>query len=88
MIRLSEEKEPEIYRATRKFGTVIENVKLDAHSRRIDFDDDDFTENTRATYPLTHVENADNDGICGHPRHIIFLTADAFGVIPMQRYGW
>ena len=82
VIRLSEEGEPEIYRATRKFGTVIENVKLDAHSRRIDFDDDDSTENTRAAYPLTHVEKADYDGIGGHPRHIIFLTADAFGVIP------
>lgn len=67
VIRLSEEGEPEIYRATRKFGTVIENVKLDAHSRRIDFDDDDFTENTRAAYPLTHVEKADYDGIGGHP---------------------
>ncbi|MCW9066114.1 MAG: phosphoenolpyruvate carboxykinase (ATP), partial [Ignavibacteriaceae bacterium] len=55
VIRLSEEAEPDIYETTRKFGTILENVQIDAQTRRIDFDDDTFTENTRAAYPLTHI---------------------------------
>ena len=82
VIRLSKDGEPEIYEATRKFGTILENVKIDAHRRRIDLDDANFTENTRAAYPITHIENADYGGIGGQPKNIVFLTADAFGVMP------
>ncbi len=82
VIRLSPEGEPEIYQATRRFGTILENVTIDATRRRVDLDDATFTENTRASYPITHIPNADYNGMGGHPRHIIFLTADAFGVLP------
>lgn len=82
VIRLSEEAEPDIYECTRKFGTILENVQIDAHSRRLDLDDDTFTENTRAAYPLTHLPNIVEEGMAGHPKNIIMLTADAFGVLP------
>ncbi|MCD4685949.1 MAG: phosphoenolpyruvate carboxykinase (ATP) [Anaerolineae bacterium] len=82
VIRLSPEGEPEIFQATRKFGTILENVKIDATRRRVDLDDATFTENTRASYPITHIPNADYGGVGGHPQHIVFLTADAFGVMP------
>ena len=57
IIRLSKEAEPEIYATTRRFGTILENVAIDTHTRRIDLDDDSFTENTRASYPMTHIPN-------------------------------
>ena len=82
VIRLSQEDEPEIYQTTRRFGTILENVAYDPLNRRVDLDDDTLTENTRASYPITHVTNADRTGIAGHPKHVIFLTADAFGVMP------
>ena len=82
VIRLSEEAEPEIYETTRRFGTILENVQIDSQSRRIDLDDDTFTENTRAAYPLTHINNIVEEGFAGHPQNIIMLTADAFGVLP------
>ena len=82
VIRLSPEAEPEIYQTTRRFGTVLENVAIDTASRRIDLDDDLLTENTRAAYPITHIPNCVRSGMAGHPNHIIFLTADAFGVMP------
>lgn len=82
VIRLSEEAEPQIYETTRMFGTILENVQIDAQSRRLDLDDDTFTENTRAAYPLTHIENIVPEGMAGHPENIIMLTADAFGVLP------
>ncbi len=82
VIRLSPQGEPEIWEATRRFGTILENVKIDATRRRVDLDDATFTENTRASYPITHIPNADYGGVGGHPRHIVFLTADAFGVMP------
>jgi phosphoenolpyruvate carboxykinase (ATP) len=82
VIRLSPEGEPEIYAATRRFGTVLENVGIDTHSRRLDLDDYSLTENTRAAYPITHIPNATRSGRGGHPKNIIFLTADAFGVLP------
>jgi phosphoenolpyruvate carboxykinase (ATP) len=82
VIRLSEEAEPEIYETTRKFGTILENVQIDAQSRRIDLDDDTFTENTRAAYPITHIKNIVEEGKAGHPENIVMLTADAFGVLP------
>ncbi len=82
VIRLSEEAEPEIYDCTRRFGTILENVQIDAQTRRIDLDDETFTENTRAAYPLTHISNIVEEGFAGHPTNIIMLTADAFGVLP------
>jgi phosphoenolpyruvate carboxykinase (ATP) len=82
LIRLSAEAEPQIYSTTRRFGTVLENVKMDASSRELDLDDDSLTENTRAAYPLEYIENAVADGMGGHPRNIVMLTADAFGVLP------
>ncbi len=82
VIRLSEEAEPEIYATTRRFGTILENVAIDTVTRRIDLNDASLTENTRASYPLTHLENIVQEAMGGHPRNIIFLTADAFGVLP------
>lgn len=82
VIRLSREAEPEIYETTRKFGTILENVVCDPETRYVDLDDDSITENTRAAYPLTHLDNIVKDGMGGHPQNIIFLTADAFGVLP------
>lgn len=80
-IRLSAEAEPEIYAATRRFGTVLENVVLD-ENRVPDFNDGSLTENTRSAYPLHFIPNASETGIAGHPKTIIMLTADAFGVMP------
>ena len=82
VIRLSAEKEPEIYEMTRKFGTVLENVRFDIDSRRVDLGDDCLTENTRAAYPIPNLPNAIYPGITGHPKNIVMLTADAFGVLP------
>lgn len=81
-IRLSATAEPDIYQASRRFGTILENIGLDSHSRRVDLDDDTLTENTRAAYPITHIPNASRSGVGGHPSNIIMLTADAFGVLP------
>ena len=80
-IRLSAEAEPEIYATTRRFGTVLENVILD-EDRKPDFNDGSLTENTRCAYPLDFIPNASKTGTAGHPRTIIMLTADAFGVMP------
>ena len=80
-IRLSAEAEPEIYAATRRFGTVLENVVLD-ENRVPNFDDASLTENTRSAYPLHFIPNASATGIAPHPKTIIMLTADAFGVMP------
>ena len=82
MIRLSEEAEPEIFETTRRFGTVLENVVIDPHTRVIDLDDETFTENTRGAYPISYIPNASKSGHAGHPTNIVFLTADAFGVLP------
>lgn len=81
-IRLSAEAEPDIYRATHEFGTVLENVVVDPITRELDLDDDSITENTRAAFPLELLGNASTEGIASHPSHIVFLTADAFGVLP------
>jgi len=81
-IRLSAEAEPQIYATTRRFGTVLENVSVDAETRRLNLDDDSVTENTRAAYPITFIDNAVLEGQAGHPKHIVMLTADAFGVLP------
>jgi phosphoenolpyruvate carboxykinase (ATP) len=82
VIRLSKEAEPEIYETTRKFGTILENVAYDEETRYVDLDDDTITENTRAAYPLTHLDNIVKNGMGDHPKNVIFLTADAFGVLP------
>ncbi|HEY3108652.1 MAG TPA: phosphoenolpyruvate carboxykinase [Chloroflexota bacterium] len=81
-IHLSAAAEPEIYAATRRFGTVLENVTLDPVSREPDLDDDSLTENTRAAYPVDFIPGAVVPGVVGHPRTILFLAADAFGVLP------
>ena len=80
-IDLSEEKEPEIYHAIR-FGAVLENVGIDRKSREEDYSDREITENTRVAYPLEYIENHVPSGQGGHPRAVLFLTADAFGVLP------
>jgi phosphoenolpyruvate carboxykinase (ATP) len=82
VIRLSREGEPEIYQTTRMFGTVLENVVLDPDTRAIDLDSAAITENTRSSYPIHFIPNHVPGGMGGHPSHIIFLTCDAFGVMP------
>jgi phosphoenolpyruvate carboxykinase (ATP) len=82
VIKLSAEAEPDIYRTTQMFGTILENVVFDQETRVIDLDDPSKTENTRASYPLTSIPNIVPSGFAGHPRNIIMLTADAFGVLP------
>jgi phosphoenolpyruvate carboxykinase (ATP) len=81
-IRLSREAEPQIYDATLRFGSVLENVVFDSATRKCDFDNDSKTENTRSAYPLDFIPNASRSGRAGHPKNIIFLTADAYGVMP------
>jgi phosphoenolpyruvate carboxykinase (ATP) len=82
MIRLSAEAEPQIYATTRRFGTVLENVAVDPVTRRLDLNDDSATENTRGAYPLDFIENAVPSKRGGHPKNVVMLTADAFGVLP------
>lgn len=82
VIRLSEKTEPEIFSTTRRFGTIIENVVIDADSRELYFNDASITENTRASYPISFIPNASESGRTGHPKHILMLTADAFGIFP------
>ena len=81
-IKLSEEAEPEIYAATNRFGAVLENVVFDPETRISDFDSDKKTENTRSAYPVEFMPMASKTGHAGQPKNIIFLTADAFGVMP------
>lgn len=80
-IDLEEESEPEIHRAIR-FGALVENVAMDARTRALDFHDCAVTENTRAAYPIGHIGNAVSDGMGSVPSTVVFLTADAFGVLP------
>jgi phosphoenolpyruvate carboxykinase (ATP) len=80
-IRLSAEAEPEIWAATNRFGTVLENVVLD-EQRRPNYDDGTLTENTRSAYPLDYIANASRTGTAGQPKNVVMLTADAFGVLP------
>jgi phosphoenolpyruvate carboxykinase (ATP) len=82
VIRLRPETEPEIYAATQMFGTVLENVTIDPMTRAVDYDGDKLTENTRACYPIHYIPNYQPGGAGGHPKNIVFLTADAFGVMP------
>ena len=80
-IRLSKEQEPQIWNAIR-FGTVLENVAMDSETRALDFNSEIITENTRAAYPLDFIDNAQIPSVGGHPANVVFLTADAFGVLP------
>ncbi len=82
VINLSAEKEPDIHATTQMFGTVLENVVLHEPSRTVNFADQTITENTRASYPLHYIRNHVSSGRGGHPRNVVFLTADAFGVLP------
>jgi phosphoenolpyruvate carboxykinase (ATP) len=81
-IKLSVEAEPQIYAASQRFGTVLENIVMDPISREVDFDDQTKTENTRSAYPLDFIPNASRTGRAGTPKNIVMLTADAFGVMP------
>lgn len=80
-INLSKEHEPDIYKAIR-FGALVENVVMDPETREFDFADDSLTENTRVGYPVDFIENTQIPGVGNHPKTVIFLTADAFGVLP------
>ncbi len=82
VIRLNAASEPEIFATTQTFGTVLENVVCDPNSRKLDLDDESLTENTRSSYPLTQLDKVDLGGMAGHPKNVIFLTCDAFGVLP------
>jgi phosphoenolpyruvate carboxykinase (ATP) len=82
VIKLSPTGEPEIYQTTRRFGTILENVAMDMNNRRLNLDDATFTQNTRASYPISHIPNATRSGMGGHPKNVVFLTADAFGIMP------
>ena len=82
VINLSPESEPDIYRTTQMFGTVLENVVLDPATKKVRFADQSITENTRASYPLDYIKHHVPGGRGGHPKNVVFLTADAFGVLP------
>ena len=82
VIRLRKELEPLIWDASRRIGTILENVVLDPVTRAVDYDDNSLTENTRASYPIEFLPNHVAEGRAGHPNNIFFLTADAFGVLP------
>ncbi|HEX9858871.1 MAG TPA: phosphoenolpyruvate carboxykinase [Paracoccaceae bacterium] len=81
-INLSAEAEPEIYATTHRFSTVVENMVYDPETLELDFNDDSLTANTRCAYPLDYISNASASGMGGHPKNIIMLTCDAFGVLP------
>ncbi|MFN3280540.1 MAG: phosphoenolpyruvate carboxykinase [Tabrizicola sp.] len=81
-IDLSPEAEPEIYATTHRFGTVVENMVFDPETLELDFSNRSLTENTRCAYPLEAISNASTTGLGGHPRHVVMLTCDAFGVLP------
>jgi len=82
VIRLSRDGEPDIWEASHRFGTVLENVDYDPDSRQLLLDSERLTENTRSSYPITHLRNCDPGGVAGHPRNVVFLTCDAYGVLP------
>jgi phosphoenolpyruvate carboxykinase (ATP) len=82
VINLSAQAEPQIFATTQRFGTILENVAIDPVTRALDLEDASLTENTRASYPIDFIGNAELSGIGGHPRNVIMLTADAYGVLP------
>ena len=81
-INLSAEAEPEIYATTEKFGTVVENMIFDPETLDLDFEDNSLTDNMRCAYPLDYISNASDTGLGGHPKNVIMLTCDAYGVLP------
>ena len=81
-ISLSPQAEPEIYKTTKRFGTIIENMVYDPYTKELDFDDDSITANMRCAYPLEAISNASPTGVAGSPKNIVMLTCDAFGVLP------
>ena len=82
MINLSAEAEPEIFATTKRFGTVLENVVMDPETRELDFNDNSLAENSRGSYPLDFIPNTSEKNLGPVPKNIIFLTADAYGVLP------
>ena len=82
MIKLRQEAEPEIWAASHRFGTVLENVVMDPQTRKLDVDDASLTENSRSAYPVAFLPNFVKSGMAGHPTAIMMLTADAYGVLP------
>jgi phosphoenolpyruvate carboxykinase (ATP) len=82
VIKLSQEAEPQIYATTKRFGTILENVVIDPDTRALDLDNQSLTENTRGSYPIEFIDNAIPSGQAGHPKNIVMLTADAYGVLP------
>ena len=81
-IDLSAEAEPEIFATTHRFATVVENMVYDPDMLELDFNDDSLTANMRCAYPLDYISNASTSGLGGHPKHVVMLTCDAFGVLP------
>ena len=81
-IHLSPEAEPEIYATTKKFGTVVENMTFDPDTKDLNFEDDSLTANMRCAYPMHYISNASETGLGGHPKNIVMLTCDAYGVLP------
>ena len=82
VIKLSKEAEPQIWEASHRFGTILENVVLDPETREMKLDEMTYTENTRSSYPLSFIDNAIPSGQAGHPRNVVMLTADAYGAMP------
>jgi phosphoenolpyruvate carboxykinase (ATP) len=82
VIKLSAEAEPQIYATTKRFGTILENVVIDPDTRALNLDDASLTENTRGSYPIDFIDNAELSGHAGHPNNVVMLTADAYGVLP------
>lgn len=82
LIKLSPKAEPQIYSTTRRFGTILENVVIDPVTGELDLDDASLTENTRGAYPIDFIDNTSETGVADHPKNVIFLTADALGVLP------
>jgi phosphoenolpyruvate carboxykinase (ATP) len=82
MIRLSRAAEPAIHATTTMWGTVLENVVMDPATRELDLDDASLAENSRGAYPLHYIPNSSEEGMCGHPKTLVMLTCDAFGVMP------
>ena len=82
VIKLSRESEPEIFATTEMFGTVLENVDVNPETGAVDLNSQRITENTRASYPIYYIPNHVPEGMAGHPAHVVFLTCDAYGVMP------
>jgi phosphoenolpyruvate carboxykinase (ATP) len=82
IFNLSKDDQPFVHECTRKFGTILENVKLENRTRRVDLSDRSLTDNARAAFPIPHVPHAIREGACGHPKNLFLLTQDPFGVLP------